>query len=279
MGSNTTCGNGLQFYFCEANDFRGCCSVDPCDLPGCPEDSFPQASSLVLQALPATVPSKTRSRVAIASTNDDRSSSLPPTNGNGGPTISDSVQTDVDNESGTRLDTPMSTFETSTGGHAALSLTILGNPVVVFVTPYTFVSPRVTTPVVNGHTLAPTTIMVTSTKISWVSRTGETDRVSQSLFPDSPVTATAGATGLPPSNSPSGSPSTKTTIGIVFGAIGGLAVIGFLLWRIIRWRLRKRKNTRRAGQHFDHPALQGRDANRAGEVFDKEDSRSHSALA
>ncbi|KAM0455575.1 hypothetical protein ACHAPV_007652 [Trichoderma viride] len=31
------CSKGTAFYSCEANNFRGCCSVDPCGLSSCPD--------------------------------------------------------------------------------------------------------------------------------------------------------------------------------------------------------------------------------------------------
>ncbi|KAM0484558.1 hypothetical protein ACHAPX_001984 [Trichoderma viride] len=31
------CSKGTAFYSCVANSFRGCCSVDPCDLSSCPD--------------------------------------------------------------------------------------------------------------------------------------------------------------------------------------------------------------------------------------------------
>lgn len=36
--SSTECSNGLTFYRCRTNHYAGCCSVDPCELPGCPDD-------------------------------------------------------------------------------------------------------------------------------------------------------------------------------------------------------------------------------------------------
>ncbi|KAL2070980.1 hypothetical protein VTL71DRAFT_14006 [Oculimacula yallundae] len=32
-----TCNAGKVFYSCQVNSFRGCCSVDPCALPACPD--------------------------------------------------------------------------------------------------------------------------------------------------------------------------------------------------------------------------------------------------
>jgi len=32
-----TCNAGKVFYNCQINSFRGCCSVDPCALPACPD--------------------------------------------------------------------------------------------------------------------------------------------------------------------------------------------------------------------------------------------------
>ncbi|KAL7921720.1 hypothetical protein ACQKWADRAFT_313797 [Trichoderma austrokoningii] len=39
-GEEDYCSKGTAFYSCEGNNFRGCCSVDPCDLSSCPDTSF-----------------------------------------------------------------------------------------------------------------------------------------------------------------------------------------------------------------------------------------------
>ncbi|KAB8207223.1 hypothetical protein P875_00095244 [Aspergillus parasiticus SU-1] len=39
---DTQCPTGKAFYVCNKNNFRGCCSVDPCDLDaGCPDNDTP----------------------------------------------------------------------------------------------------------------------------------------------------------------------------------------------------------------------------------------------
>ncbi|KAF7630589.1 hypothetical protein F9C07_11300 [Aspergillus flavus] len=39
---DTQCPTGKSFYRCYKNNFRGCCSVDPCDLDdGCPDNDTP----------------------------------------------------------------------------------------------------------------------------------------------------------------------------------------------------------------------------------------------
>lgn len=40
------CTAPQQYYLCAANGFNGCCSVDPCSLPGCPDVSDPHTTSL-----------------------------------------------------------------------------------------------------------------------------------------------------------------------------------------------------------------------------------------
>lgn len=37
LRDDTSCPTGEQFYHCGSNGFRGCCSVDPCDLRRCPD--------------------------------------------------------------------------------------------------------------------------------------------------------------------------------------------------------------------------------------------------
>ena len=34
-----SCSTGTNWYVCSKNGFRGCCSVDPCDLSACPDNS------------------------------------------------------------------------------------------------------------------------------------------------------------------------------------------------------------------------------------------------
>ncbi|PHH61844.1 hypothetical protein CDD81_7772 [Ophiocordyceps australis] len=39
------CPAGTFFYTCDTNNFRGCCGVDPCDRPGCPETAHGHISA------------------------------------------------------------------------------------------------------------------------------------------------------------------------------------------------------------------------------------------
>ena len=39
------CTAPQQYYLCAANGFNGCCSVDPCSLPDCPDASRPRTTS------------------------------------------------------------------------------------------------------------------------------------------------------------------------------------------------------------------------------------------
>ncbi|OAQ72793.1 amidase [Pochonia chlamydosporia 170] len=52
MAARDPCPKGSQFYACDSNKFRGCCSSDPCSLPNCPrgvperdENDLPQAGA------------------------------------------------------------------------------------------------------------------------------------------------------------------------------------------------------------------------------------------
>lgn len=55
---DTDCPPGKQFYRCAANSFRGCCSVDACDYPDCPD---------MLQAAEGQPPSSTSSNTQLTS--------------------------------------------------------------------------------------------------------------------------------------------------------------------------------------------------------------------
>ncbi|KAF0330481.1 hypothetical protein GQ607_002360 [Colletotrichum asianum] len=37
LHQRTACPGGSAFYVCSSNNFRGCCSQDPCALPSCPD--------------------------------------------------------------------------------------------------------------------------------------------------------------------------------------------------------------------------------------------------
>ncbi|KAE8356871.1 hypothetical protein BDV28DRAFT_144784 [Aspergillus coremiiformis] len=40
-GDDTHCAPGTTFYHCKTNNFRGCCTIDPCALPSCPSQTAP----------------------------------------------------------------------------------------------------------------------------------------------------------------------------------------------------------------------------------------------
>ena len=44
------CTAPQQYYLCAANGFNGCCSVDPCSLPDCPDVSDPCTTSMTAAA-------------------------------------------------------------------------------------------------------------------------------------------------------------------------------------------------------------------------------------
>lgn len=68
-----SCPSGTQWYVCVANGFTGCCSVDACDLPTCP-DTLSTSSSTISSAsatssvLASSSPSPNSSIVTSSST-------------------------------------------------------------------------------------------------------------------------------------------------------------------------------------------------------------------
>ncbi|KAK0103215.1 hypothetical protein ONS95_005249 [Cadophora gregata] len=56
-----TCDAGKVFYNCQVNSFRGCCSVDPCALPACPD-----ASSSTTAAISKTTSQPTTRQTLIS---------------------------------------------------------------------------------------------------------------------------------------------------------------------------------------------------------------------
>ncbi|PVH78916.1 hypothetical protein DL98DRAFT_234986 [Cadophora sp. DSE1049] len=58
-----TCNAGKVFYNCQINSFRGCCSVDPCALPACPDADSSSTTAPVSKG--ASQPSTRQTLVSI----------------------------------------------------------------------------------------------------------------------------------------------------------------------------------------------------------------------
>ncbi|KAF2194490.1 hypothetical protein K469DRAFT_705950 [Zopfia rhizophila CBS 207.26] len=51
------CPIGTHFYTCFKNGFRGCCSIDPCDLPSCPSTQTPPTTTLIPSVVATSISS------------------------------------------------------------------------------------------------------------------------------------------------------------------------------------------------------------------------------
>ncbi|CAK7217514.1 hypothetical protein SBRCBS47491_003185 [Sporothrix bragantina] len=72
---NTVCPAGTQYYTCAASNYKGCCSVDACDLDnGCPDASSTTTAVTTTTAKPTTSSSKSTSTTSPTSSSTSASS-------------------------------------------------------------------------------------------------------------------------------------------------------------------------------------------------------------
>ncbi|KAI9878424.1 MAG: hypothetical protein M1830_000907 [Pleopsidium flavum] len=258
------CEKPQQFYTCASNGFNGCCSIDPCGLPGCPdprsnnggETDSPDATDKTAQSkskadktqdptvnqnslptnpvtAPVQVPSITQlpSIIQLPSTTQAAPSAAP----SSAPQQQSSVQSQATSQQPA----------TSSPSAAASSQP----PVTIVVT-----SQVVQTPTSNGVALAPTTLLLTSTSVSSPAAVSQTS------------SSTPAAVSTTSSSSSSSAP---IIAGVVAGVVGAV-IAAVLLWFCCRRRSKRRKDMREekaAHGHEDDPRQQGIDANRAGDVI------------
>ncbi|KAH9212058.1 hypothetical protein DL95DRAFT_391908, partial [Leptodontidium sp. 2 PMI_412] len=54
-----TCNAGKVYYACQINSFKGCCSVDPCALPACPDTDSSSTTAPVSKSTSQPTPRQT----------------------------------------------------------------------------------------------------------------------------------------------------------------------------------------------------------------------------
>ncbi|MCJ1362138.1 hypothetical protein MMC16_001240 [Acarospora aff. strigata] len=253
------CKSPQQYYTCASNGFKGCCSVDPCSLPGCPNSgSDDEGSTGSGDEKPKPNPKSDKSQISTTEKDSPtpkpattvQSSSTPQTPST---TQSPSTSQITASAASSRAQQPSSTQSQAVAQQPAspsTSAVASSQPPVTVV----LVTQITQTPSSNGVALAPTTVLVTSTAVSTPAAVSETS-------PSTPATI---------STQP-GASSSKTPIivGVVAG-IGGVLIAAALLW--FCWRRKSKKNRelreeKAAHSHEDDPREQGIDANRAGDVI------------
>ncbi|CZT07199.1 uncharacterized protein RAG0_12728 [Rhynchosporium agropyri] len=105
-----TCNTGKVFYSCQVNNFRGCCSVDPCALPACPD---PDASSSSMPFSKTTSQSSSRQTFAsipnsILTASAATTTTIQPTSTIGIITVTSSTPTPTQTQSPVEAQTPSS---------------------------------------------------------------------------------------------------------------------------------------------------------------------------
>ncbi len=258
--SSHDCQSPLQYYTCNSNGFKGCCSVDPCNPSGCPRQDGESEPATDAQTAAAASSSKGARRsspkpVSISpspAVHSDAPSSTKPVLANSGPMTS-STSSNNPFEAATLLVPRPPVTTASTEGSS-----------LVLITSVVFVSQEMVTPTSNGIALAPTSSVVTSTALSSM----VTSVAALSAHPSSASSAlvTTSRTTTPSSPSPGSHSATPVIAGSVGGAAGVVAA-ALSIWLLVRWqRSRRTKETRKA-QLDDDPRLQGIDAHRAGSAF------------
>jgi len=251
------CKSPQQYYTCASNGFKGCCSVDPCPLPGCPDSTSQDGESSASQDQPPKSKGNSAKSKDPTGFQDALTSYLTSTvPQNTGFQPSSSSQTPISTQivvSPTPSAVPQPTLSQSQPtsqqpiGPSPSSATSSQAPFTIVV-----VSTAVQTPTSNGIALAPTTLLVTTTAYS------------------SPGAAVQTSSSAPSAVSGSSPSSNTPVIGGVVGGVGGVLIVAALLWFCFRRRSKKRREIREekaAHGHEDDPREQGIDAHRAGDVI------------
>ncbi|KAL9100148.1 MAG: hypothetical protein Q9163_004449 [Psora crenata] len=127
-------------------------------------------------------------------------------------------------------------------------------------------------PLSQGHPLLPTITAVPTRSLSIVSITITT--TTHTRNPTITITMAAASSGTVSSK-----PRTRSSgryvrqgkiLAGVFGGLGGIALAAFCIWVFLR-KTKDKTARLRAGQTDDDPSMAGKDANRAGEYFSKDD--------
>ena len=249
-----SCNEPFLFYRCSSNGFAGCCTVDPCALPWCPNFPEPANKPSVYPtvSISTTVTSKFQASASTSLTQGDSRSS--------DTTISSDQTVAV-----TTISTPTATSPPSV---AAVSSSPDG--VTVWATSNSYVTSEARTPSSHGAALSPTTLSVTRMGLTSVFVSVRT----HTHYPTTTVTLAdmnnSTSSSEPQAQASGGLSQRDTTIAIAIGSALGVAVAACLIWGVIR-RKRQRKVARLTAGELGDSRNKQRDARKRGDQNSKDE--------
>ncbi|KAL6854694.1 hypothetical protein J3F83DRAFT_754493 [Trichoderma novae-zelandiae] len=208
---DTDCSPGTTFYSCVANQFRGCCSTDPCALRACPDG--------VLWKVPP-----------------DHDAGPTPSMTDSNPEEATPTTTPTGDDRGRQSDDPTSSRPAPTSKKSAtvtdsgVTHTIPNNSIITITRHTTITTGRQTTASSDTVAISPSTTDVPLTGTG--SATSETTPAPSS---------TAAETATSPSESSAASPlSTGVIVGIAIGGAVAIAILVVLAFALLRRRKKHR---------------------------------------
>lgn len=205
---DTSCQPGETFYACSTGDFRGCCSIDPCERGFCAFDAMTDSGDKPSKTVPTSTSSiRSRGDMTLALTSDESNGTEMPTD-----TSSKSAK-DHDEPTSTKNDKPSKTMTDSGITHTIPN----NNPVTI-----------------TKHTIIVTDKTPTPKPSSVLTPSGALWTTTHNL-PGTTHTHTVVA-GDSAADAASSSPSTGLIAGVSIGGAIALGICTFLLIRFFRRR-------------------------------------------
>lgn len=147
---DNSCNAPQLFYTCSSNKFAGCCSVDPCNLPGCPDSS--SASIAGISSSPpgpptsSTTGGSTSVTGGLQSATQPESTSQPPSSSS----LSTSQLQPTTSQTVSPLASSSQSLSTTASGSSQAPVTVLVTSE-VFITPTRYVLSRAPVPSSKSH--------------------------------------------------------------------------------------------------------------------------------
>ena len=261
MSASTICAAPFFFYRCATNGFTGCCTKDPCSLSWCPDFAEP-ADKPFMSLMPETLTTS-------------KQSDLTDSQGVTTSSFTQNAQATFNGDSSTfRSASTSDSMPTTDASPSTFSLVSTSDDIIiVFTTSEVYVSSQAVTHDSHASVLSPITEALMSTTLSSISVTTRTHThiptTTVTIAPQSRVTVTATA-------KPHTSYAKRHEAQIIAGTMGsvaGILIAVGLIWLFVYWNRQRTVAAMREGQIDDDPSMAGRDANRAGEYFHKDEGQ------
>ena len=257
MSVSSICAAPFLFYRCSFNGFTGCCTTDPCNLSWCPDFEEPADKPFM---------SKPPEGLAVMS-----SSISQMTDASSTPNAQMNSEDNPSSSGTTSTDSPTPSMASTSSNSVSISTS--EDVVIVFATSEVYVTSQPVTQSAYGTILSPITQAMTATTLSSMSVSSHTHThtPTTTVTMAAPSRATVTATAKP-RLSYAKRHEAEIIAGTIGSAVGILIAIG-LIWFLLSWNGRRAAIIVRQRQIDDDPSMAGRDANRAGEYFHKDEGQ------